>query len=227
MKTKDIKIIKGIKSKALDVDDKGIIKVAIVHYGSKDSDGDIIQHTAYDKSISENFDRFRHFKNHDPRMIPGVPQELYKEGDHLIMISKMILDSDVGRNTYAEYKAGAIKEHSHGFNIINQKKDETLKANIITEGRLWEGSSLTHWGANSNTPTQWVKSMNDALSFLEFAEKAINMGEFTDEYLEKLEKQLDCIKGSLKSIKPDIPLNKDLEPIKYSEILMSNLNFLK
>jgi HK97 family phage prohead protease len=178
---------KAIDIEVKDLDEKGMIKVGIVNFSSKDSDGDIIQPSAYDKSISENFKRFRHFKNHDFNLVPGVPKELVKEGDYLYMISQLILDSDVGRNTYAEYKAGAIKEHSHGFITMKEHYDERQKANIITEGFLMEGSSLTAWGANQNTPTAYVKSFNDILEYLIFAEKALKSNDFTEDYLLRVE----------------------------------------
>jgi len=188
---------KAIDVEVKDLDEKGMVKVAIVSFDTKDSDGDIIKPTAYEKSIKENFKRFRHFKNHDFNQVPGVPKELIKEGNHLYMVSQLILDSDVGRNTYAEYKAGAIKEHSHGFITMKEHFDKKENANIITEGFLMEGSSLTAWGANADTPTAYVKSFKDILEYLSFVEKALKSNDFTDDYLLKLESSLKNISGLL------------------------------
>ncbi|MEA2113375.1 MAG: HK97 family phage prohead protease [Patescibacteria group bacterium] len=213
---------KAIETELKDIDSKGLIKVAIVNFGSKDSDGDIIQRSAYDKSISENFKRFRHFKNHDFNLVPGVPKELIKEGDYLFMISQLILDSDVGRNTYAEYKAGAIKEHSHGFITIKEHFDEKQKANIITEGFIMEGSSLTAWGANENTPTAYVKSFNDIIEYLSFAEKALKSNEFTDDYLLKVEakvKEVSKILSLKNGTQQGKPLDNGTEQITEKELI--------
>ena len=188
---------KAIDVEIKDLDDKGMIKVGIVSFDTKDNDGDIIKSSAYDKSISENFKRFRHFKNHDFNPVPGVPKELIKEGNHLYMVSQLILESDVGRNTYAEYRAGAIKEHSHGFITMKEHFDNKSNANIITEGFLMEGSSLTAWGANADTPTAYVKSFNDLLEYLTFAEKAMKSNDFTDDYLLKVEAILKNITSIL------------------------------
>ena len=54
--------------------------------------------------------------------------------------------------------SGLITEHSIGFKTI--KEDKKSDANYMTEIRLWEGSSLTAWGSNPETPITGTKGLN-------------------------------------------------------------------
>ena len=67
-------------------------------------------------------------------------------------------------------ESGLITEHSIGFKIIkrnqiqsyeNYIKNPSLGQYEITEIKLYEGSSLTAWGANPYTPITSLKSAND------------------------------------------------------------------
>jgi len=67
-------------------------------------------------------------------------------------------------------ESGLITEHSIGFKIIKRNLIQTYENYLknpsagqyeITEIKLYEGSSLTAWGANPLTPITSLKSMND------------------------------------------------------------------
>jgi len=56
-------------------------------------------------------------------------------------------------------ESGLITEHSIGFQVVNESKKQDY--NEITEVKLWEGSSLTAWGANPLTPLTDMKGFTD------------------------------------------------------------------
>jgi hypothetical protein len=64
---------------------------------------------------------------------------------------------NLGRDFLKMVESGLITEHSIGFKVI--KEDKKSDANYMTELKLWEGSSLTAWGANSETPITGLKSL--------------------------------------------------------------------
>jgi phage head maturation protease len=97
-----------------------------------DRDGDIMKKSAYPKTIKENFKNIYH--NFDHMDVCGVVKSLDVDERGAFCVSKMLLNTDVGRNTYEMYKAGAIKGHSQEFetleyayeNIANNKKARVI-----------------------------------------------------------------------------------------------------
>ena len=63
------------KTKSTDVDEKGIVKVAVNGIGIKDSDGDISSPGSFSKTLQENFNRCKWFLNHDKTKLLGCPIE--------------------------------------------------------------------------------------------------------------------------------------------------------
>lgn len=122
-------------------------------FHNKDSDGDIIMPGAYKKTIAENFSRFKHLVDHDRTLAPGAVQEVAEDSHGPFMVSQLA-PSTLGKDTLIEYEYKIITEHSQGFQVVRQNEDRFQNANIITEIKLWEGSSLHAWGANPLTPVK-------------------------------------------------------------------------
>lgn len=180
-----------------DIDSKGIVTFYFNAFGNEDSDGDITKEATFSKTIKEGTKRVKHFKNHNYTLAPGVIQELGTDSFGAWARSKMILGTVLGKETYEEYKAGAITEHSFGFDETKQRDNENTK--IIQEVKLWEVSSLTHWGANEQTPVIDVKSKENIIEELDKLTK-LTKGDFTDEYLKKLENKIQIILKHLNSL---------------------------
>lgn len=186
--TKDVGLdIKGIEST------KGVVEVYIAAFNNEDSDGDVIRPGSYLKTIKERGpsgqNRVKHLKNHDTRLAPGRVMELYEDSKGLVMVSQLS-KSTLGRDTLIEYEEGIITEHSHGLEAIQSNKMEG-GLREITEVKLWEGSTLTAWGANPMTPTIGIKSAEDILTELE---RLFKDGKFTDEYFKRLERFYNDVK---------------------------------
>lgn len=209
------KNIKRYSHQVKDIDESGQVKFYFAAFGNKDSDGDIIMPGSYTKTMKENASRIKHLRNHDETV--GVIKEMGQDEHGAWAVSQLSLNSFEGKDTYGQYKDGIITEHSHGFNIIKESFDKAKDANVITEIKLWEVSSLTHWGANENTPTAWVKGMNDLCTEKEFLTLQLQIRSFvksnkvTPETVKQLKELYEELNSLLDS-QPSNDTNPDEEP---------------
>ncbi|HTE24960.1 HK97 family phage prohead protease [Flavitalea sp.] len=163
--------IKNNSCKTLDVDDKSRrVKVALNRVGVMDFDKDIIEKTAFDKTITERgpkgADLIWHLTDHRASLKDAVGKfhELGIEGDYLYGVTD-IPATKWGDDVLKFYVAGAINQHSIGFSTIKREvfNDDNWDARytVIKEVKLYEGSAVL-WGANIFTPTLAVgKSFKD------------------------------------------------------------------
>jgi len=216
-------LVKNISAEVKDLDEKGMVKFYFSIFGNIDSDGDITEPGAFAKTISDwkssNKKRIRHFKNHRWDQTPGVLTDLLEDDKGGIAVSKLIMGTQLGKETYEEYKAGAITEHSFGYEIIESEFEEVEggKVQHLKQLKLEEVSSLNSWGANSMTDTLDVKNLKEAdldqvIAFLDKLE-ALKKGDFTDAYFEKLEIKIAAVQKYLESLRE--PPKHSLEPVEY------------
>jgi HK97 family phage prohead protease len=205
-------ILKSFEQSVKDVDTvQGIVSGYFSKFGNKDSDGDIIQKGAYTKTIQENFRRIKHLLDHDRTKAVGVIQELKEDDYGLFYVSK------AGRHTLGQdflkmAEDGIITEHSVTIIPIKQKQSEELKANIITEVKMMEGSSLQFWGANEMTPIVGVKSESDLFDLISVLEKALRNGTYSDDTFKQIEKRYNGLKDIFTSAEKftDAEIEKNL-----------------
>ena len=147
------------KTKANDVDEKGIVTVAVNGIGVKDSQGDISMPGSFDKTLTEHIHKMRWFLNHKTDQLLGVPLSGKEENGNLVMVGKINLEKQMGRDVLADYKLyaenGRTLEHSIGVSAV--KRDEADKSKVL-EWKMWEYSTLTAWGANPQTFLVNIKS---------------------------------------------------------------------
>lgn len=153
---------------------KGIVTGYFSHFGNVDADGDVITQGAFAKSIKESGPtskkpRIKHLFNHDPSQPIGVLQELKEDTIGLYYESK-IGSHNLGQDFIKMVDSGLIAEHSIGFQTLQAKEiqsyDEYQKNKEkgwreLTQLKLWEGSSLSAWGANEMTPLTGMKALKD------------------------------------------------------------------
>ena len=164
-----------LSAEIMDMNPKqGIVTGYFSKFNNVDADGDIIRPGAFTKTIRENgpesaLPRIKHLLNHDPSLPLGVIKTLTEDGYGLAYESQ-IGSHEGGEDFIKMVESGLITEHSIGFKIIkrnqiqsyeNYLKNPQLGQFEITEIKLYEGSSLTAWGANPLTPITSLKSMND------------------------------------------------------------------
>lgn len=187
------------KTKSTDVDDKGIVTVAVNGIGIKDTDGDISASGSFNKTLSENFNRCKWFLNHDKTKLLGCPIEGKEEGGNLVMTGAINLKKQIGLETYEDYKLyaenGKTLEHSVGVRAI--KRDLANKA-IVKEWFLGEYSTLTHWGANEQTFLMDIKGMkgDDLKDHISMMRSALNK-RYSGEKLKSLEDNIALIEKAL------------------------------
>lgn len=185
------KIIKTL-SEISDISEGIIVGYANV-YNVKDSDGDISLPGSFAKTVTERKNKIKIFKNHNPDLV-GVPIELDAfDAYGLKMTAKMTMDTELGRNTWAEVKFLKENGFESGLSIGGWvvKRNQKNEAEVM-EYKLHEISVLTSYDpANEYSFVDLVKSINgfdvkrqDA--FWTLIEKAYNE-RFSDNILRSLE----------------------------------------
>lgn len=172
-----------------DIDAKqGIVSGYFSAFGMVDSDGDIMMPGAFKRSIQdwgpEAKGRIKHLLNHDPSQPLGKIMELKEDGYGLYYRSQ-IGTHKLGQDFVKMVESDLIGEHSIGFRILREQKSDS--ANEIHEVMLYEGSSLTAWGANEYTPILGIKSSEQVAKIQEQIksfEKFIRNSDVTDETIE-------------------------------------------
>ena len=218
----------GVKTIALKLDDvdesSRTVKGYFASFDTIDSDFDVIRKGAFSKSIKERGPsakgnrKIAHLRNHDWEQQIGNITELAEDSKGLYFVSELGR-STKGNDAFLDYQDGILREHSIGFNYVQDRlkfvEDSTFNPEghfEVTEVKLWEGSGVT-FGANSLTPVVDVakglidqdltlKKINELTNVLE---AAIKNGKGTDERLENIEHcfaQLKQLHSSLVNVTP-------------------------
>ncbi|MGI6730432.1 MAG: HK97 family phage prohead protease [Anaerovoracaceae bacterium] len=173
-------------TKSMDAE-TGIVEAYVSLMGIKDLDSppDVIQMGAFAKTIQERgpqgarkirvlhqhkWDRVigtpLTLVEHTRDMLPPELLALYPEATGgLFARTQFVMDVQLGRETYALYKAGAMDEWSIGFDTLQfeyLKSEEEDTYRILKELKLWEYSPVT-WGMNPATVTTAVKADSSKL----------------------------------------------------------------
>lgn len=224
---------KSCQTEIKEIDQKGTVIFYAAVFGNEDLGGDTLARGATSKTIQENFKNIRHFKHHNSSMMPGVVQDIKEDSYGLLVNSKLILNTQLGLETYEEYKAMAeVKksmDHSIGYRTIkseNDTSDPDIYRRILKEIQLYEVSTLTAWGMNPLAQTVSVKNF-DQLDFeLLLKEKTyldrLLKCRFTDAKLEQIEQLKNHIDSILLSRKQSTEPEKII--VKGSDLIQT-LNF--
>lgn len=165
-------------------------------YNEKDLQGDISSPTSFVKTVGERMSKIKIYRNHNADQFVGVPAELnVNDPIGLHLTAKMLLDTQLGRDTYMESKFLVDNGFESGFSIggwvINRDK---ANKSIVTEYKLAEISVLTKEQANAKSMVSMIKSFQqeEQLKVEEFwnaITKAYNTN-FSDDILKSLEQFL-------------------------------------
>lgn len=144
-------LYKATKFKTKDIDTaKRTAVLAFATYNTEDRDKDIARKGMFTKSWSESFDDIRYFKNHNKDIPIGTIDRFEEDENHAYAIVKMgdWTDADDMLKMMA---AGAATNNSYGFDpvrSINRKDKGKGIGREFIEAKLWEISTLTHWGSH-------------------------------------------------------------------------------
>lgn len=215
-------------------------------FNTLDSDGDVFQPGCFSKTIVENKERIKHLLQHDIELPIGIPLVLI-EDEKGLYFETYISDTQLGNETLELYKDGVYTEHSVGFEVIQQRPDLDEEfplfippwnpmmekpANIITEVKLWEGSTVT-WGANEDTPFVGVKADTSLELVLKHLKARNTFREKNCEDVElyksnnKIEMSYSEIEHELMSLKKLMSLEPEEESIPVDEEQEENLEMLE
>ena len=210
---------------------QGLVTGYFSKFNNVDSDGDIMKPGAFTKTIAEQGPgstqpRIKHLLNHEVDQPLGKLLSL-KEDSYGLLYESQIGSHSLGEDFIKMIESGLITEHSIGFQIIKRNqiqswedysKNPSAGLFEITEVKLFEGSSLTGWGANSLTPLVGMKSEFKAeklIAKMKAIEKFCRNSTATDETIEALllqSKQLaQFIIDMQKSTEPAPPIQPQKE----------------
>jgi len=244
----------SVKNASIKIEDVSLstreVKGYFASFDTIDSDNDIIRKGAFLKSIAEHGPesstnrKIANLRNHDWNWQIGAIKELGEDSKGLMFVSKMGT-STKGEDALRDYLDDILREHSIGFNYIQDKikwiEDSSYKNGgyfDVAEVKLWEGSGVT-FGSNSLTPLLDVaKSNGDYEPVLkelqerkEIFAKVISKGLGTDERLmniEQMYKQIQQLENSLKDLKPfdknTLKDNKPSDEQNKKELFLKLLN---
>lgn len=226
---------KACQSEIKDIDQQtGVVVFYPAVFNNRDFGGDTLMPGSTKKTLQENFKNIRHFKHHDKTQMPGVIFEANEDSFGVLAKSKLILKTQVGLETYEEYKAmaeaGKSMDHSIGYNTIKHDEDKSnpdFPGRFLREIKLGEFSTLTAWGMNPKAQTVSIKSLEDIdLNKLLIEQKYFQLllnCRFTDAKLEDIEKFKNHIDSLLLSRKQS---TQKIEPMLINgSDYVKNINF--
>lgn len=231
--------IKTVSNSVLDVDDTSRrVKVVMNEMGTLDLDNDIIDNTAYSKTIKERgpmgSSLIWHLTDHRASLkdAVGKPKEVNAKNNQLVFITD-IPNTTWGNDVLELYKTGAINQHSIGFRTIKSEPVNAGKPGeyrLIKEVLLYEGSAVL-WAAHPSTPTLSVgKSLTteekankyfEIVKELNTLAKLFDKGKLTDSSFELVEIRLAQLQENLKQLEEEAtqPDAKSVEPDKSESLL--------
>lgn len=213
-------LIKGLDIGFKDIDlKKGIVKGQFCSHGNKDLGGDISIFGSLAKTMQERGPKgkklIKFCLNHWTTGLPGVLDELWEEQSGGFYAAKAGIH-DAGQNFLKMVESEIINQHSYGYKEIKSEYDAAQKANILKELYLYEVSAIEFLGMNENTTYIEMKSMDDALAYMDRLEKFIRTSDATDDLLSQLETKFNSL---LKLVKPSPDTSKQKEAEIFNSLL--------
>ena len=191
------------------------VAIYLAAFNNVDSDNDVIKKGAFTKSIkergidTETNRKIAFLRYHDWEHPIGKFTELYEDEKGLFAVAKLG-NSTKGQDAWNDYNDGIIREHSIGFQYVEDKVNWIEDKSMDKEGfwevkevKLYEGSAVT-FGSNSMTPTVSVIKQEEKvdrsvkiMKQIDTVTKAICNGQGTDERLYELEMKLKYLHNEL------------------------------
>jgi HK97 family phage prohead protease len=212
------------------------VAIYLSKFGNIDSDNDMIVKGSFKRSIQERGPqsvtnrKIAFLRYHDWEQQIGKFDTLEEDDFGLFAVGKLGT-STKGEDALRDYEEGIIREHSIGFQYIQDKikwiDDASLESKgywMVSELKLYEGSAVT-FGANEDTPVVEVMKSEQRISYALKLSKEIDIlcsslvkGKGTDERLYEIEMKLKYLNGQLLLLSQLEPQN-----IKHSNEVDSTL----
>ena len=216
---------KSCLTEVKDIDEKGTVVFYASVFSTPDRVKDIVDMGAYRKTITENFKEIQHYKNHDSTLMPGVLTELSEEQKGLLAKSNLMLKTQLGMETYEQYKAMAAagKSMSHSIGYLTVREEQKGEFNHLKEIMLFEVSSLTKRPAHPDALTVGVKEF-ESMDFEELVKEEIFYTnllncKFADAKLENLEKVKNHVTALIDELRRKNAPSPEDTPLVKQDIL--------
>jgi HK97 family phage prohead protease len=235
--TKGAAEIKDISS------DKRQVAVYLAKFDNIDSDNDMIKKGAFTKSIQERGPespsnrKIAFLRWHDWEKPIGKFLTLEEDDFGLFAVSQLGT-SQLGEDAFRDYTDGIIREHSIGFQYIQDKMRWIDDANIPSQGyymiselKLYEGSAVT-FGANSETNVIDVMKSEDKIdkavkisNEIDLLIKGLANGKGSDDRLFEMEMKLKYLNSQMLILAKSEPFVKEHSPIIEPLITIEAFNW--
>jgi HK97 family phage prohead protease len=223
--TKSVSEIKDISA------DKRQVAIYLAKFDNIDADNDMIKKGAFTKSIQERGPespsnrRIAFLRWHDWEKPIGKFLAL-NEDDYGLFAVAQLGQSQIGEDAWNDYNDGIIREHSIGFQYIQDKMrwidDMNAPAQgywMLSELKLYEGSAVT-FGANEETNVVEVMKSEQKIekavklsAEIDTLVKALANGKGSDDRLFEMEMKLKYLNSQLLLLAKSEPIVKDHSPI--------------
>lgn len=212
--------------KVKDIDSgKREVAVYLSIFDNIDSDNDMIKKGAFSKSIQERGPessgnrKIAYLRHHDWDWQIGKWLTLQEDDKGLFAVGQLGR-STAGNDAFLDYEDGIIREHSIGFQYIQDKirwiEDSNVEMGgyfMITEVKLYEGSAVT-LGANELTETVGVMKSEQKKERADKLQREINTvikalanGKGSDDRLYSHEMKLKYLNAEMYALATTEPLD--------------------
>ena len=143
-------------------------------YGNVDQGRDIVRYGAFDASLrTRPAGKIKMLCAHDTDRLCGVWTAVSSDTKGLFVRGKLLLTTELGRDTYEQIKAGALDAMSIGYRVMEDEYDSAASVRTITRADLLE-VSLVAMPMNDQALITSVKSLDiDGLETLSDAERLL------------------------------------------------------
>jgi HK97 family phage prohead protease len=223
-----INIIKDIDT------EKKTVVFAFSKFDTYDSDDDLTEKTAFDKTIKESgpdgSGRIKHVWGHNAKELPiGKIQRMWRDQNFAYAESKM-LNNQKALDTWDAYLNKAVDEHSYfgkSYNTgVNQKGGKLIK-----EVKLFEVSTVLFGAQELAKVVQIVKSGEKPEPYiyeqLKDLQSYVKKSNASDDFLEVLEIELEKAMDILNSLEKSGRSNAPVEIEPKTEMSLTELYQLK
>lgn len=189
------KLLKPYSHEVKELDDKkGIVTAYANTYMNEDADGDISMPGSFKRTVNNNLEKIRVFKDHNRFQLLGVPMDVDADDPKgLLTTTKFNMDKQLSRDMFTDIKLMVENgyEADLSVGVIPVKRDDNDNRKVL-EWKLKEYSFLSSWGANDKATVQQIKSQKQYKKFVDMVKQAYDM-DYSDERLKELEQLLRAL----------------------------------
>lgn len=150
------KNVKNVEFHVKDINNSFQVEAYASTFGNVDSGRDIVEKSAFKKTLQEQKPRIKALFNHDWNTIIGKPLEIYEDSKGLYTKTQFV-NTIKSNELYELIKEGIVNELSIGYDIVKKDFDRVQNVNHLREVKLYEYSFVT-FAMNEQAQVQTIKA---------------------------------------------------------------------